>query len=97
MRLIDADALKYRRKEYGGYDDVGDVDRKRGILYLLEEDIAAAPTIEPKKGKWIVLRSDGRFGKETRCSQCGEIYWEWMSKFDYCPKCGAKMESEAEE
>lgn len=45
-----------------------------------------------KKGKWIDLRSDGRFGKETRCSQCGEIYWEWMSKFDYCPNCGAKME-----
>ena len=56
----------------------------------------SAPTIEPKKGKWIDLRSDGRFGKETRCSKCGEIYWEWMSKFDYCPNCGAKMERSEE-
>ena len=53
---------------------------------------SGAPTIEPKKGKWIDLRSDGRFGKETRCSKCGEIYWEWMSKFDYCPNCGARMD-----
>lgn len=51
MRLIDADALKYRRKDYGGYDDVGDDERKRGILFLLKEDIAEAPTIDPVK--WI--------------------------------------------
>ncbi len=49
MRLIDADALKYRRKDYSGYDDVGDVERKHGILFLLEEDIATAPTIDENK------------------------------------------------
>lgn len=46
MRLIDADALKYRRKDYGGHDDVSDEERKCGILFLLKEDIAAAPTID---------------------------------------------------
>jgi len=46
MRLIDADALKYRREDYGGYDDIGIEERKRGILYLLEKDIATAPTID---------------------------------------------------
>ena len=51
MRLIDADSLKYRREEYGGYDDVPMEERKKGIMYLLKEDIDDAQTIDPVK--WI--------------------------------------------
>lgn len=46
MRLINADSLKYRRKDYGGHDDVSDEERKHGILFLLKEDIDDAPTID---------------------------------------------------
>ena len=57
MRLIDTGSLKYRRKDYSGYDDVGDEERKRGILFLLKEDIEAAPTIDSiKHGKWVLKK-----------------------------------------
>ena len=99
MRLIDADALKYRKKDYGGYDDVGDDERKRGILFLLKEDIAAAPTVDPvKHGKWIPVNE-----RAAKCSLCGE--WEYTNGKDktgtaiihraikhYCSNCGARME-----
>ncbi len=65
-RIIDADALKYRRKDYGGYDDVSMEDRKKGILYLLKEDIDSATTIEQKRGKWIFHRWED----EYVCSVC---------------------------
>lgn len=67
MRPIDADSLKYRRKDYSGYDDVSDEERSRGILFLLKEDIAAAPTIDTvKRGKWI----DDRWEYQPVCSVC---------------------------
>ena len=59
MRLIDADALKYRRGEYSGYDDVEIEERKRGILYLLKEDITSAPTIDAMP---IVRCKDCKYG-----------------------------------
>ena len=107
MRMIDADALKYRHKDYGGYDDVSDEKRKRGILFLLEEDIAAAPTIEPKKGKWITMSdADGVY---WACSECGEDIPRVVTQYDprfnayprlesinptaYCPHCGVKMDA----
>ena len=73
MRIIDADALKYRRKEYGGYDDVSMKERKKGILYLLKEDIDDEPTIllesEDKireQGEWDMfeLITSVYFGKQ---------------------------------
>ena len=101
MRLIDADALKYRKKDYGSYDDVGDDERKRGILFLLKEDIAAAPTVDPvKRGKWIPVNE-----RAAKCSLCGE--WEYTNGKDktgtaiihraikhYCSNCGARMDGE---
>ena len=70
MRPIDADSLNYRRKDYSGYDDVIYEQRKRGILFLLEEDIAAAPTIDTvKHGKWESSEYLFTTG-QTRCSDC---------------------------
>ena len=97
MRLIDADSLKYRRKDYGGYDDVGEEERKRGILFLLKKDIDTAPTVATinpvKHGRWIsVLHKTNRI-----CSICeGDEPYKFADKninvFDYCPHCGAKMD-----
>lgn len=54
MRLIDADEIVYRRKDYGGYDDVSDEQRKVGIVYALKEDIEKMPTINTNSyQKWI--------------------------------------------
>ena len=41
---------------------------------------------------WIIKESEHGFGKVAICSNCKMDFWEWMSKFDYCPNCGAKME-----
>lgn len=50
-------------------------------------------TPKPKTGHWIMHRgynADG-FGIEYSCSKCNE----WANeKSNYCPNCGAKMESE---
>ena len=91
MRLIDADSLKYRRKDYGGYDDVSDEERKRGILFLLKEDIASVPTIDPvKHGKWKQAWDDLRCCFVYECSSCGQPR-SGVSEWNYCPTCGARM------
>lgn len=64
MRLIDADALKYRRKDYGGYDDVSEAERKEGIMFLLKEDIDNAPTID--------IRLFGEGINETNRCRCAD-------------------------
>lgn len=81
MRLIDADALKYRRKDYGGYDDVGADERKRGILYLFEEDIAAAPTIDAVE---VVRCGDCKYYDETGWG-FGFCYLEKWGESDIYP------------
>ncbi len=49
----------------------------------------------PKKGRWIPV-TNGRGGHE--CSECGKYAPSFQSDrehlTDYCPNCGAKMESE---
>ena len=45
---------------------------------------------------WIVEESEHGFGKVAICSNCKMDFWEWMSKFDYCPNCGVKMERSKE-
>ena len=103
MRLIDADKLQYRRQDYGGYDDVGDEDRKIGILYLLKEDIENAPTISIDDirlykdelnvlahGKWIKL-----YDNNYQCSACkGWVEFsggDTPDNLQFCPCCGAFM------
>ena len=80
MRLIDADELIVM--EYGG------------INFVPKEFIDAAPTVEPRKGKWI----DGNKGKWNavycpKCSVCGTpFYGIETARYHYCPNCGARME-----
>lgn len=68
--------------------------------------IKAQPTVEPKRGRWIVVEEelndcDGhRTFYWRECDSCGarppKNQWghEWHSK--YCPNCGARMEIEDE-
>ena len=57
-------------------------------------DIEDAPTIETepvKHGKWIAVT----YG-DMRCSCCGGVYGVCgglMGDYNYCPGCGAKMDS----
>lgn len=54
------------------------------------------PTVEPeqKRGKWVVKVGDLYPGEKCgTCSRCG-YQTEFYLFYDYCPKCGARMEGE---
>lgn len=82
MRMIDADLLE------------PDADYDDGEFWAVSiRQIENAPTIEPKKGKWID-KSNGIEGAWNYCSVCGE---QAIDLYDFCPNCGADMrEGEAE-
>lgn len=86
--------------------------RGNGFEYLITEalDVVAhlcveqAPSVnpqEPKTGHWIIYNYPGR--ECVYCSSCKEEYYEddlylGGSEFpNYCPNCGARMESEGED
>lgn len=96
MRLINADAIPYKR-------DIAVTERflKFGafngkIVYsVTKEEIDAMPTVDAvpvKHGRWIYhpdWQADGECGYE--CSECG------MGSdvdYPYCMLCGARMERE---
>lgn len=97
MRLIDADALKEWAEEYHTSNWGIPQDE---LIYA----IGSAPTIEPKRGKWI---KDGVRNALYKCSACNDLCtvagWancipeEQMYKsFKFCPNCGARMEGSEE-
>ena len=96
MRMIDADALihELNNSHYPGapYVDAG--------ISIAIGKVCDAPTIEPKKGKWIPQDHNKKNGMITTtvyycptCSVCGETGGYDMS---FCPNCGADMRGESE-
>lgn len=87
MRLIDADRLLTdRMKEHYYHLPNGDI-----AIPII--DIEHAPTVEPKKGRWIFI------GDGYKCSECGSVYnwWADSQTSNYCPNCGAYMAGECDE
>ena len=73
MRLIDADALELDT-EWSEYHD--------GFISYSWLEINNAPTIEPKRGKWVDCKGG------WKCTACDK----WASfTSDFCPNCGADM------
>ena len=96
MRLIDADALRYEISKLK-YPEAR-------INMILAEcvnkatEIDAAPVV---RGEWVTTRTIIHDG-EPYCSLCGqEALAEYgrhtYIKSNYCPNCGAKMESEGKD
>lgn len=88
MRLIDADALKEwveteEESKWGlSTDEVWDA-------------IEAAPTIEPKRGRWEDVEEDEWIC--FKCSECGHDAYSYTgeilsNEWKFCPYCGARME-----
>ena len=80
MRLIDADALLAEAKRLSG-PQTGDGWDNWGVYALIERQ----PTIEPKRGRWII----GDNG-EWACSECGyePVVFE---NTPFCANCSARM------
>lgn len=94
MRLIDADALVDDGLRFqDGYDYDGIMMVRLGDV---TKSIRNAPTVSDvapiRSGKWeydIRLSQDGkRWMHGFACTNCGEFL---RKEFNYCPKCGAKM------
>ena len=90
MRLIDSDALKEKANE---------TDYMPTGKWLRLSDLDAAPTIEPKRGKWKPF--DLTYGRSVwACDACGETVnvptLNGKPIFDYCPWCGSFMGEEDE-
>ncbi len=67
------------------------------VLTEVRDKIRELPSLtpqEPKTGHW---RKTGYIDK-VMCSICNRKIWNFWeaNDFDYCPNCGAKMESEGE-
>lgn len=58
-------------------------------------DIRALPPVTPAKktGHWINT-AEPYMSDNIVCSECG---FNSIARYDYCPNCGAKMESEGKE
>ena len=65
------------------------------MLLNAEQMIHALPSVTHKSGKWIVDKGslDSQYGEVCKCSKC-EI--ESIGVSNFCPNCGARMESEDE-
>ena len=50
---------------------------------LMKEWIEQIPSVQPKTGRWI----------DDNCSECRQYVYHGDAN-NYCPNCGAKMESE---
>lgn len=86
--------------------EMTDEDRKEWRMWTailgertaFKHDVADAPTadvVERKKGRWItsVLPLTGAI--ENKCSECNTPFYMAINlRMNYCPNCGAKMESE---
>lgn len=73
------DAINLLKKWSDGYEYI-ETETELAI-----KEFQRLPSAEVKRGRWI---EDGHY---ERCSECGEVVDEL---YNYCPCCGAKMESE---
>ena len=98
-RPIDADKLL--EKQFFSLDD-----DDFGMMVVSVTDIISAPTVERKKGRWIV---NVEFNNGERviatCSNCkanGEVRTDrnewgiWHIDSPYCPNCGADMRGDGD-
>lgn len=99
MRLIDADAIPFRDElKRLSVLDHDKYITARTLEYMLEH----APTVEAVPvvhGHWIkdslVSTGGGTYGVR-RCSACEWYCEDNAYKFNYCPRCGAKMDEVTE-
>lgn len=95
------------------YDSEPLTDEANGVDYInkemIEDFVESLPPVTPREPKmghweWVQYDYDPNIGN-WHCSECRNIVVKCVSKneiggipiYNYCPNCGAKMESEAED
>ena len=73
-------AIDYLLDALYDLDEADYVDKE-----FIEEELKRVPSVQPKQntGRWI----------DDNCSECGQYVYHGDAN-NYCPNCGAKMESE---
>ena len=104
MRLIDADALIEKAEcLFKDLNSIEDYIYNHGVgdsITIIE--FAATIEAEPvKHGRWIVVSDGYGNGDATahicECSECKDTIWVYKKatrRWNYCPNCGAKMNTE---
>ena len=80
-----------------------DTEKDENRFIHLVRDIA--PSVQPRKGKWIYGEHDVAMCDGYRCDKCGFfVPWDYQHKFidfikdyNYCPNCGADMRGEQDD
>lgn len=86
-RLVDADALIDNLELMYEHRDDKDEPYNIGVRGAINMT-RKAPTIEPKRGKWIKRKRKC----EYKCSECGKIVFaDDENELNFCCSCGADM------
>ena len=97
VRYIDADELEVIIKQW--FDDAFSQDEYYAYKDCLEKikSISTADVVEVEHGEWTLARS----GRKVVCSCCEtpapfekKTTYHTLLRSDYCPHCGAKMDSQ---
>lgn len=71
-------------------------EAKKSHLYFdLKPIINSLPAADVRpvvRGRWEDAMQSCHDSPHVKCSVCGEYYWRYFNKFNFCPNCGAKME-----
>lgn len=98
MRYIDGDAL-YDRFQNLSYDDWNQGTGTTWANAFAEaadvvDDMPTEDVAPVRHGRWI---DEGQYADffphhAYRCSECGNHFLEVEMYYEFCPRCGAKME-----
>lgn len=109
MRIIDADSLvrniKKWEKYIGKYEKYIPYDEDIYVSTMLTiEDEPTVDAVPVRHGKWIIRDNPGTGWYIVTCSECGEdvtslipmigFFPNAKAMWDYCPNCGARMDSD---
>ena len=69
-----------------------------GVIFVPLRDVTEwiknLPSVQPKRGEWIIM--DAGF-PVPKCSMCGEkAHMRKRSYYNFCPNCGADMRKRGE-
>ena len=74
------------------YNDDGDQEINSDTVFIAIESAPAADAVPVVRGEWI-KKSSELTETLALCSKCSYPI-SWWHKTNFCPNCGAKMESE---